>query len=93
MFRKVKNRAALTIGVAIASAAVGLIVPTISGAAATPNVITIAEPANATPNYILPFYPPANCTVTNWKPSEVFKRQQNRDHQHEGLEVRRRPDG
>ena len=52
MFRKVKNRAALTIGVAIASAAVGLIVPTISGAAATPNVITIAEPANATPNYI-----------------------------------------
>jgi peptide/nickel transport system substrate-binding protein len=72
MFRKVKNRAALTIGVAIASAAVGLIVPTISGAAATPNVITIAEPANATPNYILPFYPPANCTVTNTSNFQIF---------------------
>jgi peptide/nickel transport system substrate-binding protein len=65
MFRKVKSRAALTIGVALAAAAVGLITPTISGAASTPNVITIAEGANATPNYILPFYPPANCTVTN----------------------------
>jgi peptide/nickel transport system substrate-binding protein len=66
MFRKYKVRAALTIGVAFAAAAVGLITPALSsGAASTPNTITIAEPANAAPNYILPFYPPANCTVAN----------------------------
>jgi len=65
MFRKYKIRASLTVGVALAAAAVGLIAPSIGGAASTPNVITIAEGANATPNYILPFYPPANCTVTN----------------------------
>ncbi|HEY5267197.1 MAG TPA: ABC transporter substrate-binding protein [Acidimicrobiales bacterium] len=65
MFQKYKIRAVLTVGVALAAAGVGLIVPSISGAAAKPNVITIAEGANATPNYILPFYPPAHCTVTN----------------------------
>jgi len=65
MFRKYKIRASLTVGVALAAAAVGLIAPSIGGAASTPSVITIAEGANATPNYILPFYPPANCTVTN----------------------------
>jgi peptide/nickel transport system substrate-binding protein len=65
MFRKYKIRAALTVGVALAAAAVGLIVPSISSASSTPNVLTIAEPANGTPNYILPFYPPANCTVAN----------------------------
>jgi peptide/nickel transport system substrate-binding protein len=65
MFRKYKVRAALTIGAAFAAAAVGLITPTISSASSTPNTISIAEPANGTPDYILPFYPPANCTVAN----------------------------
>ena len=49
----------------MAAAGVGLITPAISSASSTPQVITIAEGANATPDYILPFYPPANCTVTN----------------------------
>jgi peptide/nickel transport system substrate-binding protein len=42
-----------------------LIAPGLSSASSTPQVFTIAEGANATPNYILPFYPPANCTVAN----------------------------
>jgi peptide/nickel transport system substrate-binding protein len=67
MIRKVKIRAALAGGVALATLAVGFITltPAIGSANTTPNVITIAEGANATPNYILPFYPPANCTITN----------------------------
>jgi peptide/nickel transport system substrate-binding protein len=43
----------------------GLVVPTVSGAAAPRGVLRIAEAPNATPNYILPFYPPSQCTVTN----------------------------
>ncbi|HEY5266486.1 MAG TPA: ABC transporter substrate-binding protein [Acidimicrobiales bacterium] len=72
MFRKYKIRAALTLGVALSAAAVGLIVPSISSAASKPNVITIAEGANATPNYILPFYPPANCTVANTSQFQIM---------------------
>lgn len=65
MFRRGKIRATLTIGAALAAAAVGLITPAVTSGASTPDVITIAEGANATPNYILPFYPPANCTISN----------------------------
>jgi peptide/nickel transport system substrate-binding protein len=65
MFQKGRIRAVLTLGVALTAATVGLITPTLTSGASTPQVITIAEGANATPNYILPFYPPANCTVTN----------------------------
>ena len=65
MFHKFKIRAALAVGVALAAASVGLITPALSSASSTPNVITIAEPANGTPNYIFPFYPPAMCTVAN----------------------------
>ncbi len=50
----------------------GLIAPTISGASAPSGTITIAEGANATPNYILPFYPPAQCTVTNTSGFQVM---------------------
>jgi peptide/nickel transport system substrate-binding protein len=65
MFRKGKIRLALTLGLVAGSTSLGLIAPTMSGAAAPTGTITIAEGANATPNYIFPFYPPAQCTVTN----------------------------
>jgi peptide/nickel transport system substrate-binding protein len=65
MFHKSKIRAALILGAALATASTVLIAPGLSSASSTPQVFTIAEGANATPNYILPFYPPANCTVAN----------------------------
>jgi peptide/nickel transport system substrate-binding protein len=65
MFQKSKIRVALILGAALATASTVLIAPGLSSASSTPQVFTIAEGANATPNYILPFYPPANCTVAN----------------------------
>jgi len=65
MFRKGKIRLGITVGLVAASASLGLIAPTISGASAPSGTLTIAEAPNATPNYILPFYPPAECTVAN----------------------------
>lgn len=43
-----------------------------STSAAANGTITIAEGANATPNYILPFYPPSQCTVTNTSQFQVM---------------------
>jgi len=72
MFRKGKFRLALTVGLVAASASLGLIAPTISSAAAPSGTINIAEPPNATPAYILPFYPPSECTVTNTSGFQVM---------------------
>jgi len=65
MFRKGKLRLALTIGLVTAAASLGLIVPTISGAAARSGTITIAEGAGANPNYIFPYYSGQFCSVAN----------------------------
>ena len=65
MFRKGKLRLALTIGLVTAAASLGLIVPTLSGAAAPHGTITIAEGAGANPNYIFPYYSGQYCSVSN----------------------------
>ena len=65
MFQKGRIRTAFVLGAAVTAVAVGLIAPSIASGASKPNTITIAEGANATPNYILPFYPGAQCTVAN----------------------------
>jgi peptide/nickel transport system substrate-binding protein len=65
MFRKGKLRLALTLGLVTAAASLGLIVPTISGAAAPTGTITIAEGAGANPNYIFPYYSGQFCSVAN----------------------------
>ena len=65
MFQKGRIRTAFVLGAAVTAVAVGLIAPSIASGASTPNTITIAEGANATPNYILPFYPGSQCTVAN----------------------------
>lgn len=74
MLRKGKIRLALTMGLVAGSMSLGLIAPAMSGAAAPKphGVLTIAESPNATPNYILPFYPPAQCTVTNTSQFQVM---------------------
>ncbi|HEY5111689.1 MAG TPA: ABC transporter substrate-binding protein [Acidimicrobiales bacterium] len=65
MFRKGKLRLALTLGLVTAAASLGLIIPTISGAAAPTGTITIAEGAGANPNYIFPYYSGQFCSVAN----------------------------
>ncbi|HVB50900.1 MAG TPA: ABC transporter substrate-binding protein [Acidimicrobiales bacterium] len=65
MFRKGKLRLALTIGLVTAAASLGLIVPTLSGAAAPHGTITIAEGPGANPNYIFPYYSGQYCSVAN----------------------------
>lgn len=57
---------------AVGSMSLGLVIPAVSGASSPSGTITIAEGANATPNYILPFYPPAQCTVTNTSQFQVM---------------------
>ena len=50
-----KLRLAITIGAVASSLSVGLIAPTISGAAAPSGTITFAEGPGANPNYIFPY--------------------------------------
>ncbi len=62
--------------VVIAIVAIAL-VATLKKSPTAPNgtsnqTLSIAEGANATPNYILPFYPPSQCTVTNTSQFQVM---------------------
>src|ERR1035437_9676030 len=50
-----KLRLAITIGAVASSLSVGLIAPTISGAAAPSGTISFAEGPGANPNYIFPY--------------------------------------
>jgi len=72
MFRKGNIRVALALGLTAGSLSLGLLAPTTSGASSPSGTITEAEGANATPNYILPFYPPSQCTVTNTSGFQVM---------------------
>ena len=65
MFQKGKLRLALTLGLVTAAASLGLIVPSISGAATPQGTITFAEGAGAGPNYIFPYYSGQFCSVAN----------------------------
>ncbi|OYV64536.1 MAG: hypothetical protein B7X07_06145 [Actinobacteria bacterium 21-64-8] len=72
MLQKGKMRLALTMAIAAGSMSLGLIAPTISSAAAANKVLTIAEGANAAPNYIFPYYSPSVCTVANTSQFQVM---------------------
>jgi peptide/nickel transport system substrate-binding protein len=63
-FRR-KIRLGMTIGAAASAISLGLIAPTLSGASSQFGTITQAEGAGASPNYIFPMYPGADCTVAN----------------------------
>ena len=65
-----KARLSITMAVAASALSIGLVAPTVSGAASTPKAltgtITIAEGAQAAPNFILPFVGPGDgFSVTN----------------------------
>ncbi len=68
MQKKTKVWTGVTVLVVIAVVAIGLAVSSNGKNSPTSGVgstLTIAEGANASPDYILPFYPPSKCTVTN----------------------------
>ncbi|MHB2029100.1 MAG: ABC transporter substrate-binding protein [Acidimicrobiales bacterium] len=67
MNRKGKLRLAVSVGLAASAMSLGLVLAAggPSGATAPRGTITAAEGPEATPNYILPFYPPAECTTSN----------------------------
>jgi len=67
MQKKTKTWSAVAVVVVIAAVAIGIGVSGGSNPSSTVanKTLTIAEGANASPNYILPFYPPSACTVTN----------------------------
>jgi peptide/nickel transport system substrate-binding protein len=67
MQKKTKTWGAVAVVVVIAAVAIGIGVSGGSNPSSTVanKTLTIAEGANASPNYILPFYPPSACTVTN----------------------------
>jgi peptide/nickel transport system substrate-binding protein len=76
MQKKTKTWTAVTILVVVAAVAIGLVVSSSGKNNPTSGVanktLTIAEGANAAPDYILPFYPPAKCTVTNTSQFQVM---------------------
>jgi peptide/nickel transport system substrate-binding protein len=76
MQKKNKAWTAAVIVVVIAVVAIALVVDSkkspSSPSAVANRTISIAEGANATPNYIFPFYPPAQCTVTNTSQFQVM---------------------
>jgi peptide/nickel transport system substrate-binding protein len=68
MQKKTKTWGAVAVVVVIAAVAIGIVA--VSGGSNPSSTVanktlTIAEGANASPDYILPFYPPSACTVTN----------------------------
>ncbi len=69
MQKKSKVWTGVTVLIVIAVVAIGLAVSSNGGTAPSNTVsnktLTIAEGANAAPDYIFPFYPPSECTVTN----------------------------
>ncbi|NNN01814.1 MAG: hypothetical protein HKL86_08295 [Acidimicrobiaceae bacterium] len=75
MQKKSKIWSVVVVLVVVAVIAIALIAnsnKTPSTNAPANRTLTIAEGANATPNYILPFYPPAQCTVTNTSQFQVM---------------------
>src|SRR5579872_4907716 len=56
--------AAMAAGALMAGLVVGA-APATSAGASTPTSATFAEPPNATPNFILPFYPAQLCSINN----------------------------
>lgn len=74
--KKGKTWTAVAVLAVIAVVAIGLVVSSNGGSNPTSGVanktISIAEGANASPDYILPFYPPAKCTVTNTSQFQVM---------------------
>ena len=66
MQKKSKLWTGVVVLVVAAVAVVGVILGTKSSPTPTGSqTLSIAEGANAAPNYIFPFYPPSQCTVTN----------------------------